>query len=94
MINPKNTDEQFFKWAFIAVLHLEQIGKNPVDTIKTISRFLPKLKAKSNSVYYFCMNCLDCFSEASTIDKHYECYNSNVHVKVNISFEKEKWRKF
>lgn len=63
-------------------------------TIKTISRHLPKLKAKSNSVYHFCTNCLDCFSEASTIDKHYEYYNSNVHVKVNMSFEKEKLRKF
>jgi len=29
VINPKNTDEECFKWAVIASLHHEEIGKNP-----------------------------------------------------------------
>ena len=32
--NPKNNDEQCFKWAVIAALHHEDIGNNPEHVSK------------------------------------------------------------
>ena len=40
------------------------------------------------------MNCLNSFGTESARNKHYEYCSSNVHVKVNMPNEKEKWLKF
>ena len=34
VINPKNIDEECFKWAVIVALHHEEIGRNPQQTSK------------------------------------------------------------
>ena len=62
--------------------------------VKNISRLLRKLNEKSNYTYYFYMNLLNGFWTGSERDKSYQCCSSNGHVKVKITFVKEKWLKF
>ena len=40
------------------------------------------------------MTCHNGFRTGPARDKHYEYCSSNVHVKVNIPIEKEKWLRF
>ena len=68
--------------------------KRYYTAIKNISRFLSKLNGRTQHAHHYCTSCLNGFCTESARAKHYEYCNSNGHVKVNMSNEKEKWLKF
>ena len=63
-------------------------------TIKNISRLLKSLNATHKGAYHFCMNCVSCFHAVSARGKYYKYCHNNGHVKVKMSYEKERWLKF
>ena len=76
VINPKNTDEECFKWAVIAALHHEEISNNP----ERISKLQPFVERYNWEGLEFPMD----YRKISKFEKN------NPEIAVNVMFVKER----